>query len=163
MGTRSLTVFKEFDGTEIVVMYRQMDGYPRGHGADLKEFLLYPKPMKLVNGIPGGSWERMANGMPCLAAQVISHFKLGVDIFNMMRAGVGGPKVLEGSGIYLHPAGTRDCGENYIYTLWPSVDLWSGDQFPRKNDSTEILIKVEYTYEHDIIYEGPVTGFEIPD
>lgn len=40
MGTRSLTVFiDEHNDKEIVVMYRQMDGYPEGHGQDLVDFL----------------------------------------------------------------------------------------------------------------------------
>ena len=47
MGTRSLTTFLEEDGTEIAVLYRQMDGYPTGHGQDLKDFLL---PFTVVNG-----------------------------------------------------------------------------------------------------------------
>lgn len=48
MGTRSLTfVYDEDDKTPIVNMYRQFDGYPSGHGADLADFLL---PLRLVNG-----------------------------------------------------------------------------------------------------------------
>ena len=40
MGTRSLTVFNnEMDNSEIVVLYRQYDGYPTGHGRDLLSFL----------------------------------------------------------------------------------------------------------------------------
>ena len=36
MGTRSLTTFKEdHNNEEIVVLYRQFDGYPEGHGIDL--------------------------------------------------------------------------------------------------------------------------------
>lgn len=93
MGTRSLTVFKE-DGADIVVMYRQMDGYPTGHGQDLAGFLA---GMVMVNGMSGGDPPKTANGMPCLAAQVVAHFKDGVG------------------SIYLHPAGTRKCGEDYIY------------------------------------------------
>ena len=47
MGTRSLTTFKE-DHTdkEIVVLYRQYDGYPEGHGIDLFRFL---NKMNMVN------------------------------------------------------------------------------------------------------------------
>ena len=62
MGTRSLTHFIErhteqpkdkrkkaiVKDTEIVVMYRQYDGYPSGHGIDLSEFL---SKGRLVNGI----------------------------------------------------------------------------------------------------------------
>ena len=31
MGTRCLTIFKEADGEEIAVLYRQIDGHPEGH------------------------------------------------------------------------------------------------------------------------------------
>ena len=97
MGTRSLTVFKYTNEKEIVVMYRQFDGYPEGHGLELADFL---DGIKMVNGIPGWSESsRLANGMGCLAAQTISQFKDGVG------------------GIYLYPAGTRDCWEDFIYTV----------------------------------------------
>jgi hypothetical protein len=88
-------VFCDHD-EEIVVMYRQMDGYPTGHGADLKEFL---SGFSIVNGYSLDPPVRQANGMGCLAAQTIAHFKTGIGNF------------------YLHPAGTRDCGEEYIYTI----------------------------------------------
>ena len=97
MGTRSLTVFNDEGGTEICVLYRQMDGYPTGHGTDLKGFL---DGFEVVNGIGADLPEKCANGMGCLAAQVIAHFKQGIGNF------------------YLHPAGTRDCGEEYIYTVY---------------------------------------------
>ena len=39
MGTRSLTTFiDDHNDNEIVVMYRQMDGYPETHG---KEYPIY--------------------------------------------------------------------------------------------------------------------------
>lgn len=81
MGTRSLTrvygVWEDDKGKCykkcLVAMYRQMDGYVSGHGAELKAFL---KDMKICNGIGSeqskGSW---ANGAGCLAAQIVSHFK----------------------------------------------------------------------------------------
>lgn len=77
-------------------MYRQMDGYPDGHGQELKEFL---QGMVITNGICLGETRRTANGMGCLAAQVVAHFKKGVG------------------GFYLHPARTRDVWEDYVYTI----------------------------------------------
>ena len=90
MGTRSLTTFVD-DHTqeEIVVMYRQYDGYPEGHGKDLINFL---KKMKFDN--------QLTYGISCLSAQVISHFK--------KRAG----------DFYLHTADTRDYGEEFVYTIY---------------------------------------------
>jgi hypothetical protein len=101
MGTRCLTVMQREDGTEIAVLYRQMDGYPEGHGKDLHEFL---DDMQICNGISSdqktGKW---ANGAECLAAQIVAYFKDRIGQF------------------YLHPAGTRNCGEEYIYTVRPSA------------------------------------------
>ncbi len=70
MGTRSLTyVYNEDNNKQpFVCMYRQFDGYPSGHGAELAEFLT---PMKTKEE------GRNANGMGCLAAQMIAHFKEG--------------------------------------------------------------------------------------
>ena len=96
MGTRCLTVFQEEDGTEIAVLYRQYDGYPDGHGKELTEFLA-GKP--IVDGYNGGTPDGAFNGIECLAAQVIAHFKKGIG------------------GFYLMAAGTRDAGEEYIYTV----------------------------------------------
>lgn len=96
MGTRCLTVVMDGED-EIMLMYRQMDGYPTGHGQELKEFL---DGIKICNGIGSeqsqGKW---ANGMGCLAAQIVAHFKTVIG------------------RIYLYKPGTRDCWE-YIYTVW---------------------------------------------
>lgn len=99
MGTRSLTVLHDgdIDSPEIAVMYRQFDGYPEGHGVDLCTFL---SDIALVNGMGMGDPPRIANGMDCLAAQIVASFKQ------------------EPGGIYLMPAGTRDAGEEYIYHVY---------------------------------------------
>src|SRR5687767_2029853 len=65
MGTRSLTIVEEVGGAEICVLYRQYDGYPTGHGAELKSFL---EGIQIVNGLSLGDQKRTANGMDCLAA-----------------------------------------------------------------------------------------------
>ena len=90
MGTRSLTYIEESYETaiadeennnevhetkqNILCMYRQYDGYLSGHGAELAEFL---QGFNIVNGIRLGTPKRTANGMGCLAAQLIAHFKDG--------------------------------------------------------------------------------------
>jgi len=98
MGTRSLTIFHDGDarqyGKEIAVLYRQYDGCPDGHGKELADFL-EDKP--IVNGISTNP--NVFNGMGCLAAAVVAHFKDGAG------------------GFYLYPAGTRDCGEEYTYHI----------------------------------------------
>ena len=53
MGTRSLTVFTDAHNKEIVVMYRQYDGYIEQHGKQLGEFL--QQFDEVVNGLVGVS------------------------------------------------------------------------------------------------------------
>lgn len=96
MSTRSITVINNADcGNEVCVLYRHCDGYPTGHGAELKEFLT---GFTITNGIRdrGG---KSANGATCLAAQMVKHFKDGVGQF------------------YLYAAGTRDVWEDYTYVV----------------------------------------------
>lgn len=90
MGTRCLSTFIETyrddkgkkKKSEIVTMYRQYDGYPEGHGQELAEFLAGGE---LVNGI-GLDGKRVFNGMGCLAAQVVAHFKDGAGGIYLQRA-----------------------------------------------------------------------------
>ena len=80
MGTRCMTLVKDEDGKgDVLCLYRQFDGYVEGHGKDLVSFL---KGLTLVNGLgpercragEGESYE-VANGMGCLAAQIVAYFK----------------------------------------------------------------------------------------
>jgi hypothetical protein len=119
MSTRSLTVFQDDDGKEIVVMYRQYDGYPEGHGLELKKLLA---DLTVCNGIRNLDSQNTANGIECLTAKTVCHFKQQFPV----------------GGIYLYPAGTRDVGECYIYTVKikngkPSVscfDVWDKKRVP---------------------------------
>ena len=95
MGTRSLTKVIE-DGQTLVNMYRQFDGYPSGHGLELFKFL---ENMRVVNGISGDEKRPVANGVGCLAAQLVAHFKK------------------EPGGIYLHPPGSTNCWQEYEYLI----------------------------------------------
>jgi hypothetical protein len=95
MGTRSLT-FVYDNGTPVVCMYRQFDGYPEGHGAELAEFL---SPMTVVNGI-GVDTKNVSNGMGCLAAQMVAKFKVGAG------------------GFYLYPTDTTDAWQEYEYHVY---------------------------------------------
>lgn len=134
MGTRSLTIIKDDspgknqEGKDICVLYRQMDGYPSGHGEKLKEFL---SDINLVNGISLSETRRIANGMQCLAAQLVAHFKTGPGSF------------------YLCPIDTRNCGEQYIYTVYEKAGI--------------IHLRVQDVYKKDddvvTIYDGPVKEF----
>lgn len=67
--------------------------------------------------------------MSCLAAQVVSHFKEGIG------------------GIYLHPAGTRNCGEEYVYTIYSEKGV------PH--------LRVNYVYKHNReLFDGPVNSYD---
>ena len=95
MSTRCLTIMHDEEGKEIAVLYRHSDGYPEGHGQELSQFLA---GKRIKNGIgQGDTSDNMFNGMHCLAAALVAHFK-------------------DGSGqYYLYPAGTRDIWEDYRY------------------------------------------------
>ena len=128
MGTRSLTVMQDEEEKEIAVLYRQFDGYPEVHGAELKTFL---ENRKIVNGIRGDD-NNIFNGMSCLAASLVSHFKNDVG------------------GFYLYPAGTRDCGEDYIYFISGKIGdnqatLEYKDAY-EENSTLKYLLKGEKSY-----------------
>ena len=106
MGTRSLTfVYDTYKGRNgrayhrpIINLYRQYDGYPEGHGAELVEFL---KQFTLTNGLRAGMpSSKTANGMGCLAAQLVAHFKTGAGQF------------------YLEPITAKECGQDYEYHIY---------------------------------------------
>jgi hypothetical protein len=97
MGTRSLTFV--YDGTsKVMCMYRQFDGYPSGHGAELASFLASFDAV--VNGYAFNETRKVANGMGCLAAQLVANFKVGVG------------------GFYLYPTSTKDAGQEYEYHVY---------------------------------------------
>ena len=75
MGTRSITRVFEGSDRAAVIIYRQHDGYPEGHGLDLAGFL---KGRRLVDGLaPGADGAEVSNGMGCLAASLICALKTG--------------------------------------------------------------------------------------
>jgi hypothetical protein len=135
MGTRSLTTFietyKDDSGKqkkqEIVTMYRQYDGYPTGHGLDLAQFL---SKGKMVNGI-GLDDTIVFNGMGCLTAQVVAHFKDGAG------------------GIYLQRA-NKNSWENYRYHIIGDFDT---------KELTIKILEVGYM-KGDKYYKGTRTIFE---
>ena len=113
MGTRSVTTLYEGD-KPLLAFYRQMDGYPSGHGQELVDFL---KGIEMVNGIQmGGEPPKLqqANGAGCLAAQILTHFKTGVINYTY---GQDGTKIREGDNvgsIYVVPIGQT---EEYNYDV----------------------------------------------
>lgn len=94
MGTRSLTRVIE-NSKVYMVMYRQYDGFPNTHGKELSDFI-GAKP--IVNGMSGGR-KGLFNGASCLAASIVSFFKI------------------EAGGFYLYPSDTTDAGQDYTYDI----------------------------------------------
>lgn len=78
MGTRSTTLILDESNQPILNMYRQFDGYAKGHGKDMADYL---KGMTVINGIGGGDNTKNANGMGCLALQLVCHFKKKIGNF----------------------------------------------------------------------------------
>lgn len=118
MGTRALTfVYTEDQPTPMLNMYSQYDGYPSGHGLELAKFLC---SKTLVNGF-GTETEGLANGMGCLAAQLVAHFKNGVG------------------GIYIHAITTTDCGQEFEYHVYK-------DRVTVKDGSGENLFTGPWVY-----------------
>lgn len=111
MGTRSLTyVYNDNNGIvpsePLVCMYRQFDGYPTGHGAELAQFLNHGT---LVNGLRLTD-KNVFNGMGCLAAQMIANFKQNPGNFYLY------PTVLD-----------QDCWQEYEYHVFEDkVKIYEG-------------------------------------
>jgi hypothetical protein len=137
MGTRSLTfVYDEQD--VIINMYRQYDGYPTGHGAELAEFL---GQFRMTNGIPVGrdkTGDRVANGMGCLAGQLVAHFK-GSDA----------------GQFYLYPASATDCGQDYEYHVYKDV----GGLRVRITDRGCNMFGLTMSDKNDAIFDGTLAEF----
>lgn len=96
MGTRALTFVYNEHNEVILNLYRQYDGYIEGHGRELAEFLA---GKTLVNGF-GKESTSLANGMGCLAASLVAHFKETVG------------------GFYIHSVTSTDCGQDYEYHVY---------------------------------------------
>lgn len=115
MGTRSLTHIYETEENQsfpspalaklkpLLTIYRQMDGYPSGMGAELADYLAQ---FKVVNGFDLlNKTSKVANGAGCLAAQLVGFLKDG-----------------QTGGIYIYPSASKNCGEDYVYKIFVTTD-----------------------------------------
>jgi len=133
MGTRSLTFV--YDGKKpIINMYRQYDGYPSGHGADLVEFLAGGK---LVNGI--GADRKVFNGMGCLAAQMVASMKDGAG------------------NIYLYSVDAKNCGQDFEYHIY--ADEENGGFKIKVYNCGVNFFGLTQSEQHDKIFEGNLFQF----
>jgi hypothetical protein len=134
MGTRSLTHIHEDDGSVLLTFYKQHDGYPSGWGKELAEFLA---PISIVNGLSGDG-KPVANGMGCLAAQILAHFKDGPGQF------------------YVYPANASDCGEDYTYHIELPDDAHARLGFPGREGMGVVLRVLDGT---ETIFTGSPADF----
>lgn len=133
MGTRSLTRIMSgpVDGDVLTCIYRQYDGYLSAHGAELRDGF---GDFDIVNGLQAGN-SKIANGMGCLAAQVISTLKTNPG------------------GIYIYPSDADD--EEYGYTIY-------ADGLDHIGVATGSL-RVKVTRMDAEIYNGPLSGLPISE
>ena len=144
MGTRSLTFVYDSHKDEagntvyrpIINLYRQYDGYPAGHGAELAEFL---GPYTIVNGLGLNEDRKVANGMGCLAAQLVAHFKDGPGQF------------------YLEPVTAKDCGQDYEYHIYTNED---NELCVRVVDRGCNMFGLTMSDKCESLFDGPVLRFD---
>ena len=139
MGTRSLTfVYEKYGQIQkpVVNMYRQFDGYPEGHGAELAEFL---NGGRLVNGLIATKTvdEAVYNGMGCLAASMVAHFKQTPG------------------GFYIHPVDVTDCGQDYEYHVYDK----SGKLYIEVVDCGCNMFGVSSSETHELVFKGNLKEF----
>lgn len=143
MGTRSLTfVYEKYGQVQKPVcnMYRQFDGYPTGHGAELAEFL---NAGRLVNGLSATKTvkEVVFNGMGCLAASMVAHFKK------------------EPGNFYIHPTDVTDCGQDYEYHIYSANGLLSGEVFRIEVYNCGCNFFGASGDTHDLVFKGTLEEF----
>lgn len=79
-GTECSTLIIDEYNVPLCAFSRSYDGYMEGHGKELVEFL---ENMTIQDGV---SYKKdIANGMSCLAAQIIGHFKFFKNTHNDNR------------------------------------------------------------------------------
>jgi hypothetical protein len=134
MGTRCLTIVYNEQGQPLVNLYRQYDGYPSGHGVELAEFL---QDFNMISGIGAKTEQRTANGMGCLAAQVVAHFKESVG------------------GFYIYSVEDTDCGQDYEYHVYAEA----GNLCVRVKDRGCNMFGLTMSDKDECIFNGPVAKF----
>ncbi len=98
MGTRAIISIKENeDEKDYCTCYRQYDGYPKGLGLELLEYI---KGKQVVNGFnPLHKFHEAFNGIGDFCASLVANLKQDIGDF------------------YIEKVGTRNVGEEYVYTL----------------------------------------------
>ena len=150
MGTRCLTIVYDH-GKPIVNLYRQYDGYPSGHGAELAEFL--GQFVAITNGIAMNETRKVANGMGCLAAQLVHNFKgsVGGEESTAMK---GRSPNLAG-GFYIHSVEDKECGQDYEYHVYEK----DGEICVQVKDRGCNMFGLTMSDRNESLFDGPVVTF----
>ncbi len=135
------------------MLYRQFDGYLDGHGKELVGLL---KGRFIVNGFSTLEDARNFNGIGCLAAQVVAHFKQPKKrLPNDEPSSIG--------NFYLYPANTRDCGEEYTYLIYQGaetlIEVKPTSGKPYNKPAYPVMLKIESG--GAVLYDGPVDSLDI--
>ena len=97
--------FNEHPENIEVQIYNHYDSYPEGLGLDLAKFM---RDFRVVNGLGSDLPDKIANGMGCLAAQLIVNMKDGPG------------------GVYVEHPDTDHFDTEYTYYVWvaDNKDIW---------------------------------------
>lgn len=123
MGTRALIKIRDESTSVVACLYSQWDGYPSGLGVELSAFL---NGIKLVNGFTGQESGPVANGLGCLAAQMVVHFKKQVGSYYLVDS-------------------KQDHGQEYVYDVY-------GDKVKVTNYAGEIIYSGPWNLFSDFCY-----------
>ena len=96
--------FNEHPENVEVQIYNHYDSYPEGLGLDLAKFMC---DFRVVNGL-GRDEGKVANGMGCLAAQLIANMKK------------------KPGGVYVEKPDSKRSWIDYVYYIWVAEhkDIW---------------------------------------
>lgn len=109
MTDSSLTIFHDEDGRAFVNMYRERDGQPEIHGREMAYF--FNSFDAIVDGYKPGDRRKLADGMGCLVAQMLSHLKKGVG------------------GYYLQHPDDLNSGQVYVYRVYKNrIEVFVNDR-----------------------------------
>ena len=132
MGTRSTTHILDENGNRLLCIYQQFDGYIEGGVGEKLIRLLEDRVV--VNGYTMDDKERRNfNGMSCLAADVVAHFKDGIG------------------GAYIQ-ALDEDYVGSYDYTI-----SCIGDG----KDSKPQRLKIKMQSYGEVVYDGLIDDFDL--
>ena len=99
-------------------IYHHYDSYPDHLGVGIAKFL---SDIRVVNGLGSHKGKVLANGMGCLAAQVLTYLKLGRHYDNPPQK-----EEIQVGNVYLDGPNTERGDLEYAYYIWATEnkDIW---------------------------------------